>query len=224
MNVDLVQKLVVVLTSYRPRSGRVQPHGQRQDGARDEEMRRMLQRLDGATDTYEDEELQAMARSVIPEEVFEKAKKMVVSAEQGHGESESQVENVRDDGSKVENVNENATTKTQQPTPPWIPFDSTDALAFHLLSWFKNDFMKWVDPVLCVVCGSSTEGIEMQSTSKHTDAQNKMKATPSDEDTAVSDAERRDGAGRVELYRCTRREEGGENRVCGAITRFPRYK
>lgn len=72
-----------------------------------------------------------------------------------------------------------------------------DALAQALVEWAKQDFLRWVDPVRCSGCSSDTEGCGS--------------GTPSQ----VEQDEGR--AGRVELYRCTRKE------CQGRITRFPRY-
>lgn len=73
-----------------------------------------------------------------------------------------------------------------------------DALVQALVEWARNDFLKWVDPVKCQYCGGQTEGI--------------AGGIPTEE-------ERRYGAGRVELYRCTNPQSDCQNR----ITRFPRY-
>lgn len=74
-----------------------------------------------------------------------------------------------------------------------------DALALSLVRWFKHDFFRWVDPVLCDRCGSSTQGVGV------------------DQGDRISPDERLGGAGRVELFRC-------ERHGCEHVTRFPRYK
>lgn len=72
-----------------------------------------------------------------------------------------------------------------------------DALAQVLVEWAKRDFLRWVDPIRCSSCQSETEGIGH--------------GTPTQDERDAG------GAGRVELYRCTRIE------CQGRVTRFPRY-
>ncbi|WIA31328.1 hypothetical protein OEZ86_002229 [Tetradesmus obliquus] len=68
-----------------------------------------------------------------------------------------------------------------------------DFMVQGLLRWFKRDFFSWVDQPACELCGCPTSGIGM---------------------VQPTAAEARDGAGRVEAYRCN---------VCQQVTRFPRY-
>jgi peptide-N4-(N-acetyl-beta-glucosaminyl)asparagine amidase len=73
-----------------------------------------------------------------------------------------------------------------------------DAFAQALVRWAKDDFLKWADPLKCSECGGATVGVSS--------------GLPSPQ-------EERDGAGRVELYRCV-----NTSSPChGKITRFPRY-
>eukprot|EP00475_Leptophrys_vorax_P030636 TRINITY_DN4604_c0_g1_i2.p1 TRINITY_DN4604_c0_g1~~TRINITY_DN4604_c0_g1_i2.p1 ORF type:complete len:491 (-),score=123.26 TRINITY_DN4604_c0_g1_i2:112-1584(-) len=73
------------------------------------------------------------------------------------------------------------------------PLPGRDELLRQLLHWFKREFFKWVNQPDCDTCASPTS------------------AVGGDVPTAE---ERKYGAGRVELYRCTK---------CNAFTRFPRY-
>lgn len=68
----------------------------------------------------------------------------------------------------------------------------------HLVRWFKHDFMRWVDPILCPRCGKETE---------HEASYGPEGMTP----------EERKVAGRVEIWKC--RDDG-----CGGIDRFLRLK
>jgi peptide-N4-(N-acetyl-beta-glucosaminyl)asparagine amidase len=61
--------------------------------------------------------------------------------------------------------------------------------------WFKRDYMRWVDPVKCPMCGGSTT------------------STGSAEPNSQ---ERMDGGGRVEIHQC-------EDEGCRAGRRFARY-
>ena len=73
-----------------------------------------------------------------------------------------------------------------------------DGLAQALVEWAKRDFLRWVDPVRCSVCGGETEIVGG--------------------DSPNSDERDEGGAGRVELYRCR------SSASCrGRIERFPRY-
>lgn len=64
-----------------------------------------------------------------------------------------------------------------------------------LLHWFKSEFFTWVDTPKCELCGQNAEKVTRSA------------GTPSEE-------EKRDGADRVELYRCS---------ACDTEVRFPRY-
>jgi len=79
--------------------------------------------------------------------------------------------------------------------PPYQPFGLEDAKVHALAHWFKNDFMRWVDPVPCPKCGGNTEAAG---------------------DAEPTEAERQDGGGRVELHRCV-------DEACKAVRRFVRY-
>lgn len=77
----------------------------------------------------------------------------------------------------------------------------TDAFALELVRWFRSSFMTWTDPMPCTRCGES--------------GSHAMEAIGS---TEPSEKERSEGgAGRVELWKCTKLE-------CGVVERFPRYK
>jgi hypothetical protein len=69
-----------------------------------------------------------------------------------------------------------------------------DQVIRELLHWFKREFFKWVNSPNCATCNGATQAIGM--------------GQPNEE-------ERRNGAGRVEIYKC--------NKGCGGQTRFPRY-
>ena len=71
--------------------------------------------------------------------------------------------------------------------------DLQDMILLELLSWFKNQFFKWVDAPKCERCGSVTHNVGM---------------------TPATPMEVMWGAGRVENYKCN---------SCNANTRFPRY-
>lgn len=79
--------------------------------------------------------------------------------------------------------------------PPFRPFDQVDAKVLALCRWFKNDYMRWVDPIRCPACGGPTFSAG----------------------TAPPDrTERCDGAARVELHVC-------KDKNCATERRFPRY-
>ena len=69
-----------------------------------------------------------------------------------------------------------------------------DHLIKSLLKWFKEDFFTWVDAPKCNQCDAPTTGIGASNPTAQ---------------------ERGDGAGRVEVYRCTS--------TSSHLTRFPRY-
>ncbi|KAG0231545.1 peptide-N4-(N-acetyl-beta- glucosaminyl)asparagine amidase [Mortierella sp. GBA43] len=71
-----------------------------------------------------------------------------------------------------------------------LPFTT----ARRLLHWFKNEYFTWLNEPPCVVCEAKTMAIGV---------------------VVPTEQERLDGAGTVEVYRCTQ--------TCTAITRFPRY-
>ncbi|ODN76800.1 hypothetical protein L202_05402 [Cryptococcus amylolentus CBS 6039] len=79
--------------------------------------------------------------------------------------------------------------------PPYKPMGNLDATVLALCRWFKDNFMSWVDPVLCPQCNGPT--------------QSAGNAAPSAQESTK-------GAGRVELHRCA-------DGACGATRRFPRY-
>lgn len=79
--------------------------------------------------------------------------------------------------------------------PPWPGFTHEDAKVTALSKWFKQSFMKWVDPIKCPVCGGSTQSIGVEGSSSE---------------------ERFGGSGRTELHKCVKPE-------CGGVRRFPRY-
>ncbi len=84
---------------------------------------------------------------------------------------------------------------------PDASIGAEDALAISLLRWFKNEFMRWVDPIPCPMCGGSTQNVGS---------------------TEPTPEERKGGAGRVEMWACTEdRAEGGK---CPGLRRFARYK
>lgn len=72
----------------------------------------------------------------------------------------------------------------------------TIGLLQSLATWFKKDYMRWVDPILCRSCGGTT-----QYQSEY------VNPTPS---------EVLNGGGRVEEHRC-------QDASCGAVRRFARY-
>ncbi|WVW80091.1 hypothetical protein I302_102064 [Kwoniella bestiolae CBS 10118] len=80
-------------------------------------------------------------------------------------------------------------------TPPFKPFGQIDAEVLALAQWFKQDYMRWIDPIPCPKCHGPTSAIGSSE---------------------PSPAERADGAGRVELHKCV----DGD---CGEIRRFCRY-
>lgn len=79
-----------------------------------------------------------------------------------------------------------------------FPLQSDDLKAIHLVRWFKHDFIRWVDPIKCPVCGGETRH---QSSFGH---------------EGMTEEERR-VAGRVEVWKCV--DEG-----CGGVDRFLRLK
>ncbi|KAK1927495.1 hypothetical protein DB88DRAFT_478214 [Papiliotrema laurentii] len=79
--------------------------------------------------------------------------------------------------------------------PPFEPFGQEDAQTLALARWFKHQFMAWRDPILCSLCQNRTEPVG------------------SDE---LTDQEKRDGGGRVELHRCL-------DVMCAQVERFVRY-
>ncbi|WVQ74506.1 hypothetical protein IAR50_004107 [Cryptococcus sp. DSM 104548] len=79
--------------------------------------------------------------------------------------------------------------------PPFKPMGNLDATVLALCRWFRNDFMSWVDPILCPQCNGPTQGVEG--------------AVPSTQESMK-------GASRVELHRC-------KDGACGTTRRFPRY-
>ncbi|KAF8953839.1 peptide-N4-(N-acetyl-beta- glucosaminyl)asparagine amidase [Entomortierella lignicola] len=75
------------------------------------------------------------------------------------------------------------------------PDDSTDDIVIRrLLNWFKKDYFTWVNEPPCDSCQAKT------TCTGH---------------VAPTAQERQDGAGVVEVYKCTQ--------SCNATTRFPRY-
>ncbi|ORY24400.1 hypothetical protein BCR39DRAFT_561576 [Naematelia encephala] len=81
--------------------------------------------------------------------------------------------------------------------PPFLPFGETDAQVLALARWFKSQYMRWVDPIPCSVCGGKTRSAG---------------------GTEPTPEERSEGAGRVEIHECA------EETNCSARTRFPRYR
>jgi peptide-N4-(N-acetyl-beta-glucosaminyl)asparagine amidase len=79
--------------------------------------------------------------------------------------------------------------------PPWTPFSEIDARVLAMARWFKSDFMRWVDPIMCPSCGGKTAAAG---------------------NVEPSWKQRQDGAGRVELHVCV---DGG----CGGEKAFARY-
>ncbi|KAL0252440.1 hypothetical protein I308_101832 [Cryptococcus tetragattii IND107] len=79
--------------------------------------------------------------------------------------------------------------------PPFRPFDRVDAEVLALCRWFKNDYMRWVDPIRCSACDGPTFSAG---------------TVPPDR------TERWDGAARVELHVC-------KDKNCATQRRFPRY-
>jgi len=77
--------------------------------------------------------------------------------------------------------------------------DDDDILALNLVRWFKEDFMHWIDPIVCPECGGST------------DFGNTLTG---DE---VSREDQKFGAVRVEMHKCKADESH-------PVRRFPRYK
>ena len=77
--------------------------------------------------------------------------------------------------------------------------DDDDILALNLVRWFKESFMRWIDPIICPECGGSTEfGTTLTG-------------------NEVGQEDREFGAGRVEMHRCKSDESH-------PVRRFPRYK
>lgn len=56
---------------------------------------------------------------------------------------------------KIEAENKFKSYKTQNNTQDKNAFDFNDFLVLELLSWFKNEFFKWVDQPACDYCHSS---------------------------------------------------------------------
>ncbi|KIR32672.1 peptide-N4-(N-acetyl-beta-glucosaminyl)asparagine amidase [Cryptococcus deuterogattii MMRL2647] len=79
--------------------------------------------------------------------------------------------------------------------PPFRPFDRVDAEVLALCRWFKNDYMRWVDPIRCPACAGPTFSAG---------------TVPPDR------TERWDGAARVEVHVC-------KDKNCATQRRFPRY-
>ncbi|CED82140.1 Peptide:N-glycanase [Phaffia rhodozyma] len=86
---------------------------------------------------------------------------------------------------------------------------SQDHLAELLVSWFKQSYMNWVDPIRCQLCerGTDSDGSGGAGSSKV-----KMECIGQGEVSLMEQVE--GGAGRVELWKCQK---------CGRIERFPRY-
>lgn len=85
----------------------------------------------------------------------------------------------------------NEAEKAETQNPSW---GLQDHVIRELLRWFKHDFFTWVNAPSCSFCTSPTNGTGT---------------------AAASEEERKDGAGHVELYKCTN---------CGRTERFPRYE
>jgi hypothetical protein len=66
--------------------------------------------------------------------------------------------------------------------PPFSPFGEEDAKTVALVEWFKRDYMRWVDPILCPTCSGPTRSLGS---------------------TAPNDQDLSGGAQRVELHQCT---------------------
>lgn len=79
--------------------------------------------------------------------------------------------------------------------PPFRHFDRVDAEVLALCSWFKNDYMRWVDPIRCPACAGPTFSAG---------------TVPPDR------TELWDGAARVEVHVC-------KDKNCATQRRFPRY-
>ncbi|WVQ94740.1 hypothetical protein IAU59_001820 [Kwoniella sp. CBS 9459] len=79
--------------------------------------------------------------------------------------------------------------------PPFKPFGPVDAEVLALARWFKESYMRWIDPIPCPTCGGPTFGAGSAQPMSH---------------------ERLDGAGRVELHKC-------KDPACGGQRRFARY-
>ncbi|KIR39842.1 peptide-N4-(N-acetyl-beta-glucosaminyl)asparagine amidase [Cryptococcus deuterogattii 99/473] len=79
--------------------------------------------------------------------------------------------------------------------PPFRPFDRVDAEVLALCRWFKNDYMRWVDPIRCPACAGPTFSAG---------------TVPPDR------TELWDGAARVEVHVC-------KDKNCATQRRFPRY-
>jgi peptide-N4-(N-acetyl-beta-glucosaminyl)asparagine amidase len=77
--------------------------------------------------------------------------------------------------------------------------DNDDILALNLVRWFKEMFMRWVDPIVCPECSGPTE----------------FSSTLTGEE--VGEEDQRYGAGRVEMHKCKADEQH-------PVRRFPRYK
>lgn len=79
--------------------------------------------------------------------------------------------------------------------PPFTPFGQVDAEVLALCRWFKDDYMRWVDPIKCPTCDGPTFSAG---------------TVPPD------GTEHWEGASRVELHVC-------KDKNCAAQRRFPRY-
>ncbi|OWT36349.1 peptide-N4-(N-acetyl-beta-glucosaminyl)asparagine amidase [Cryptococcus neoformans Bt1] len=79
--------------------------------------------------------------------------------------------------------------------PPFTPFGQVDAEVLAMCRWFKNDYMRWVDPIKCPTCDGPTFSAG---------------TVPPDV------TERWEGAGRVESHVC-------KDKNCATQRRFPRY-
>ncbi|WVF67140.1 hypothetical protein IAT40_001885 [Kwoniella sp. CBS 6097] len=79
--------------------------------------------------------------------------------------------------------------------PPFKPFGPVDAEVLALARWFKESYMRWIDPIPCPTCGGPTIGAGSAEPMSH---------------------ERLDGAGRIESHNC-------KDPKCGGHRRFARY-
>ncbi|WWC60252.1 uncharacterized protein I303_102818 [Kwoniella dejecticola CBS 10117] len=95
------------------------------------------------------------------------------------------------DRSQLEDILKSATGSS--PLSPSAT--EVDAEVSKLARWFKDDYMRWIDPAHCPKCDGPTTGVGS--------------AEP-------TSAEREEGAGRVELHRCN-------DIKCGEMRRFCRY-